>query len=106
MLLLQHLEKTKSNAAYISRSTQNEIIDCSKEDIQSSILNNAKEAEVFFEIFDKTTDVSASWVCHSAMCKRVFKEDYITFVNAYDLIRPEDIDSQITFDQQEASRDM
>ena len=95
--LRRHLESAPSNATYISKHTQNELIYCCKEEIQSTILRRVKEAQFFSVIFDETTDISS--ICQLSISlrylhERVLREDFITFVNAYDMIREEDIKSE------------
>lgn len=54
----QHLESTKSNATYISKTIQNELIDVCAEIIQENILQNVRETKYFSILFDETTDIS------------------------------------------------
>lgn len=95
--LRNHLQSAPSNATYISKHTQNELIRCCKEEIQATILARVKEAQFFSIIFDETTDIS----CISQLSLSVryvheynLKEEFITFVNAYEMIREEDIVSE------------
>ncbi|KAJ8888211.1 hypothetical protein PR048_007698 [Dryococelus australis] len=92
--LRRHLESAPSNATYISKHTQNDLINCCKEGIQSTILRTVKEEQFFSVIFDDTTDISS--ICQLSIYFRylrehVQRENFITFVNAYDMIREEDI---------------
>lgn len=98
--LRKHLESGKHNATYISKTIQNEIIDCCKSEVQSVILKRVKEAAVFSIIFDETTDIAN--ICQLSLVFRyvhknehkstIIREDFVTFANAYDLIRPEDLE--------------
>ncbi|KAH1028503.1 hypothetical protein HUJ05_001858, partial [Dendroctonus ponderosae] len=56
--LQHHLETSKSNATYISKTVQNELIDACKEIIQEKVLQKVKEAKYFSILFDETTDIS------------------------------------------------
>jgi len=52
------LETTSSKATYISHTSQEEIIQCCKEEILFQIGENIREIQYFSIIFDETTDVS------------------------------------------------
>ncbi|KAJ8870739.1 hypothetical protein PR048_027038 [Dryococelus australis] len=67
--LCRHWKNAPSNATYISKHTQNELIKCCKEDIQ---------IEYIFAIPPS----------------HVPREDFITFLNAYNMIQEEDIKSK------------
>ncbi|ERL95322.1 hypothetical protein D910_12588, partial [Dendroctonus ponderosae] len=53
-----HLETSKSNATYISKTVQNELINVCKEIIQKNILQKVKVAKYFSILFGETTDIS------------------------------------------------
>lgn len=57
-LLKNHLKTTGERATYISKLTQNEIIECCKLEILHLILLEVKEAKYFSILFDETTDLS------------------------------------------------
>jgi len=57
-IIKNHLETSTARATYISRFTQNEIINCCSKDILNKICSEAKEAKQFSVIFDETTDIS------------------------------------------------
>lgn len=93
-VLQKHLESAASNATYISSTTQNEIIDCCKEEIQSEILTRVRSASCYSVIFDETTDLSH--IEQISLSFRYYhegepREDFVTFANAYELIRQEDV---------------
>lgn len=95
--LRQHLEKANSNATYISKTVQNELIDTCKDYIQENILARVKEANFFSLIFDETTDIShieqlslSFRYFHSG----VIREDFLTFCNAYEMIHCEDASAE------------
>lgn len=56
--LRKHLESAPSNATYISKHTHNELINCCKDEIQSTILRRVKDAQFYSVIFDETTDIT------------------------------------------------
>ncbi|KAH1027235.1 hypothetical protein HUJ05_000785 [Dendroctonus ponderosae] len=56
--LQHHLETSKSNATYISKTVQNELINVCKEIIQKNILQKVKVAKYFSILFGETTDIS------------------------------------------------
>lgn len=92
--LESHIKTTTSRSKFISKTTQNDLIDCIGEEIQSQIINNVRMAGMFAIIFDETTDIShveqLSLVLRYVLDNKVH-EDFITFVDAYKSIRPEDI---------------
>ncbi|KAL4154140.1 hypothetical protein QTP88_001973 [Uroleucon formosanum] len=57
-ILRQHLEIANSNATYISKTVQTELIDTCKDFIQETILARVKETKLFSLIFNETTDIS------------------------------------------------
>ncbi|XP_076658585.1 52 kDa repressor of the inhibitor of the protein kinase-like [Halictus rubicundus] len=94
--LQQHLESSKSNATYISKTVQNELIDVCAEIIQENILQNVREAKYFSILFDETTDISH--ISQLSLSFRylhdgVIKEHFVTFCDTYDVLRREDNNS-------------
>ncbi|XP_064214539.1 52 kDa repressor of the inhibitor of the protein kinase isoform X1 [Tribolium castaneum] len=94
--LQQHLESSKSNATYISKTVQNELIDVCAEIIQENILQNIREAKFFSILFDETTDISH--ISHLSLSFRYFhngiiKEHFVTFCDTYDALRREENNS-------------
>ncbi|XP_050065601.1 52 kDa repressor of the inhibitor of the protein kinase-like [Aphis gossypii] len=57
-VLKNHLETTSAKATYISHTSQEEIIQCCKEEILFQIMENIRESQYFSIIFDETTDIS------------------------------------------------
>jgi hypothetical protein len=92
-ILRQHLETANSNATYISKTVQNELIDTCKDFIKEVILNRIKEAKLFSIIFDETTDISHTEqlsLSFRYFYNGVINEDFLTFCNAYEMIHIED----------------
>lgn len=95
--LRRHLENTASNATYISKTTQNQLIDVCKEEIQETISARVRNAKFFSILFDETTDIS-----HTEQLSLSFRylydgkirEDFMTFCNAYETIRPADFNGE------------
>ncbi|KAL4153097.1 hypothetical protein QTP88_000930 [Uroleucon formosanum] len=87
--LRQHLEVANSNATYISKTVQNELIDTRKDLIQEAILARVKEAKLFSLIFDETTDISHTEQLSLSIryfYNGVIKEDFLPFCDAYEMI--------------------
>ena len=63
-VLKNHMNSAKLNATYISKNTQNELINACKEEIQKTILHRVKKAQLFSVIFDETTDLSHTSQLH------------------------------------------
>lgn len=84
-ILHEHVKTCAKNASYISKSTQNDLIECCGELIRNKIVDKIKKAKYFTIIADETTDVS---VCEQlAICIRYFdvdtnkiQEDFLMFV--------------------------
>lgn len=96
-VLRNHLETAKSNATYISKTTQNELIEACKEEIQDIVLKRVRKSGFFAVIFDKSTDVGH--IEQLSLSFRYFfdgiiREDFITFCDAYEAIRPEDVQQE------------
>lgn len=87
--LENHLKTASSNATYISKTTQNEIISACKEEIQDAVLTRVKKAKLYAVIFDETTDVShTSQLSLSIryLFEDTIREDFVTFCDAYSSI--------------------
>lgn len=95
--LRQHLETRNSNATYISKTVQNELIDTCKDFIQEKVLAKVKEAKLFSLIFDETTDISHIEQLNLSfryIHNGLIREDFITFCNAYQMIEYEDANAE------------
>jgi hypothetical protein len=89
-VLASHLTSCGKNASYISKTTQNEIIDCCGEVIIEKIVTKIKASKFFTIMADETTDVSIKE--QLSICIRYFnttdckiEEDFIKFVDVEDL---------------------
>lgn len=89
-VLALHIKNCGRNASYISKTTQNEIIECCGEVITDKIVNKIKESKFFTIMADETTDLSVK--DQLTICIRYFntkdyriEEDFITFVDVVDL---------------------
>jgi len=92
--LQTHLQTTSSNATYISKTTQNQLIDCCRVEIQKVILDRVREARYFSVLFDETTDLSRTSQLSLSIryCwDGKIREDFLTFCKAYGSIRQEDV---------------
>ena len=56
--LENHLKTAKASATYISKSTQNALIECCGEEITEQILSRVRESKYYAIMFDETTDAS------------------------------------------------
>lgn len=87
-LLAEHLTNAKSNATYISKTTQNEIIGaCGVEITNQIFLNRIQAAKFFSIIFDERTDIStisqlSLYISYVYDNKRY--EDFIQFLNIHE----------------------
>lgn len=57
-VLKDHLENARSNATYISKTTQNELINSCGKAILTQIVERIKKRRIYTIIFDETTDLS------------------------------------------------
>ena len=88
-VLENHLKNSASNATYISKTTQNQLIEVIGEVIRENILNRIRKVKYFSVMFDETTDVSTisqlSLVLTYVFEKKRF-EDFVEFVDVHDLV--------------------
>ena len=54
----KHLESYSKNASYISKTTQNELIECCGQIIKESLLQDIKESQYYSVIADEASDTS------------------------------------------------
>lgn len=85
VVLKEHLEGSTSRATYISKTTQNELINCCGRDILSKIIKRIQDARIFSVMFDETTDVSnksqLSLIIRYTLDKNIY-ESFIQFIDA------------------------
>ena len=74
-ILAQHLSKASKNATYISKTTQNELIEVCGEIIREKVIEEVKQAKFFTIIADETADVSN--IEQFTFCVRYVFEDKI-----------------------------
>jgi hypothetical protein len=85
--LKNHLQNSSCRATYISKTTQNCLINACGEEILSVILKRVKESGVYSIMFDETTDIS-----HQSQLTLILRyvyegnirEDFIEFINPRD----------------------
>lgn len=95
-VLERHLSSTSSGATYISKTTQNELIDVCKEMIQDTILQNVRKAKFFAILFDETTDISHTEqmsLSFRYFHNGVIKEDFLCFCDAYEMLKSQEGES-------------
>lgn len=88
--LENHLKTSSSRATYISKTTQNDIINCCGEEILEIITKRIQEAQFYSIIFDETTDIAhVSQLSlnfrytHVIEGQYVVREDFVKFVDLY-----------------------
>ncbi|XP_022164655.1 52 kDa repressor of the inhibitor of the protein kinase-like [Myzus persicae] len=59
-VLKKHLQNCPKNASFISKTTQNDLIDCCASVILHKIVNAVKESKYFSILVDETSDISSS----------------------------------------------
>jgi len=57
-VLENHLKTVSARATYISKTVQNELIDCCGQGIFSDVLHSVHDSRFYSIMFDKTTDIS------------------------------------------------
>lgn len=88
-ILKQHFETCSPNATYISKTTQNNLIEIIGSEIMSCILDEVKEARFYSILADEVTD-KANWEQLSIILRFVDKtasirEEFLTFVACEDI---------------------
>lgn len=96
-ILQHHLETASSIATYISKTTQNQLIECCEQEIQHGIIGRVKMAKFFAVIFDGTTDIAH--IEQMSLSFRYYyngaiREEFISFCNAYESLRSEDVSKE------------
>jgi len=88
--LRQHLESSASNATYISKTTQNELIKAAGDVVRQKILDRVAAARFFTILADETTDASRSemmsfCVRYADSVTKTIREDFLDFVKLDDM---------------------
>lgn len=95
--LENHLKNTSSNVTYIGKNTQNELTNLCGEDVLKTVIERVRQARWFSIIFDETTDVDhrkQMSISLRYVYEKTIREDFITFLDCYESIRPEDIEGE------------
>lgn len=84
-----HLKTASARATYISKTVQNDLIECCGDEILSIILNRVRKSKFYSVLFDETTDIS--WISQLTLCLRYVynkeaHEDFINFVDLYETV--------------------
>lgn len=90
--LENHLNTANSRATYISKTTQNELIESIGDEILSTILQRVRKSKLYSIMFDETTDVA-----HISQLSLIIRyidegcvrEDFIKFTDAYKYLQDE-----------------
>ncbi|XP_050505348.1 52 kDa repressor of the inhibitor of the protein kinase-like [Diabrotica virgifera virgifera] len=84
--LEKHLNTSSSRATYISKTTQNALIECCGDEIRDEILKRILESKYWSMMFDETSDLSHKeqiTLVVRYLWKDAVREDFITFIDAY-----------------------
>ncbi|XP_065572736.1 52 kDa repressor of the inhibitor of the protein kinase-like [Artemia franciscana] len=84
--LKEQLKTSVKNATYISKTTQNQLIECCAKEVIGIILERVKSARYYSIILDETTDMSHSLQLSLALCYAFDnhkREDFIDFVGVH-----------------------
>ncbi|XP_064471819.1 52 kDa repressor of the inhibitor of the protein kinase-like [Ornithodoros turicata] len=82
--LQKHLASTSSRATYISKTTQNELIQCCGEEVLATVTGRVHESGMYSVMFDETTDLahmSQLSLILRYVHKNVVREDFVQFVD-------------------------
>lgn len=86
-ILQKHLQNSNASATYISKTVQNELIDCCGQEILRSILDCVGESKFYSVMFDETTDISHT--SQMSMSLRyvnkggVVREEFVQFLDVH-----------------------
>ncbi|XP_047118367.1 52 kDa repressor of the inhibitor of the protein kinase-like [Schistocerca piceifrons] len=85
----KYLETVPKNATYLSKTTQNQLIDCCHSIIMKKVLDKVKEAKHYAVLGDETMDASGTEqlsVCirYLNLQKSTIPKDFICFLSATD----------------------
>ena len=86
--LEKHLSEGKSNATYISKTTQNELITAAGMEIRDAVLKRVSSAKYFTILADETTDISKTEqmsICIRYVYADHVYEDFLDFVPVIDM---------------------
>ena len=92
-ILTEHLKNSKSNATYISKTTQNELIAVCGDQIRNTIINRIKKSKFYSVIFDETTDIctmSQLSLILTYVYDNKRHEDFVDFINVHDTVFSDD----------------
>lgn len=88
--LADHLKTAPKNASYISKTSQNELIESCANVIREKILEKIKESKYYSILVDETTDVSTTeqltFCCRFLdISSQTIREEFLGFLNVYNL---------------------
>ena len=86
--LENHLKTASASATYISKTTQNALIECCGEEICEKILSRVRESKYYAVMFDETTDAShksqMTIILRYLMLDGSLREDFVGFVDLHE----------------------
>jgi len=84
--LKEHLQSTSARSTYISKTTQNNLIECCGAEISTENLRRIRDAQYWSCIFDETTDASRKeqmTLIVRYVHNGTVREDFLGFVDCY-----------------------
>lgn len=99
-----HLNTASSRATYISKTTQNTLINCCGEEITNIIIENIQKARYYSILFDETTDqahIEQMVLVIRYLDGNVIKEQFLRFIDAYRYVA--NLDSENSKNDSEAA---
>jgi hypothetical protein len=94
-VLGEHLQNSGSNATYISKTTQDQLIEACGSVVREVILKRIKEAKYFSVVFDVPTDISTISQLSNVITYTQRYEDFVEFID----------DHKTVFEDREASQE-
>jgi hypothetical protein len=85
-VLKKHLKTASATATYVSKTVQNEIIDCCGLKVRAAILGCVHESQYYSIMFDETTDTSHTSQMSLSLRyvhKGILREDFIQFLDVH-----------------------
>lgn len=95
-ILENHLKNATARRAYISKTVQNDVINCCRMEILDKILNKVSAAKFYSIMFDESTDLSGRSqlsiiLRYVDLCSKnnqlCIREDFVTFIDAFGELR-------------------
>jgi hypothetical protein len=85
-ILESHLKQSSATATYVSKTVQNELIDCCGAEVVTAILTSVRGNQYYSIMFDETTDMSHTSQMSLSLryvCKGIVREDFVQFLDVH-----------------------